>query len=154
MRADHAKVTAAIPLVGKAATAKAQQLAKDIADAEERYASAMADEVLAERQARLANFTDIEVLYKPDFDNLLTVNFLIRYRKASWDYQTRTTVQREFTCNGFTALPDDVYEYLTVIKPDAIPPAIMALAPDDPHEAFDIYLSGLRRGCFRSRIAA
>lgn len=154
LRSDHAKVTAAIPLVGKAATAKAQQIAKDIAEAEERYASAIANEVLSERQARLANFSNIEVLYKPNFDNLLTVNFLIRYYKAAWDYQNRVTVQKEFTCNGFTALPDDAYEYLETVKPDAIPPAIMALAPGDPHEAFAIYLSGLRRGCFRSRIAA
>ncbi|MEC3950836.1 hypothetical protein [Sphingobium sp. HWE2-09] len=154
LRSDHAKVTAAIPLVGKAATAKAQQLAKDIVAAEERYASTIADEILAERKARLAHFTDIEVLYNPDFDNLLTVNFLIRYRRASWDYQTRMTAQKDFTCNGFTALPDDVYEYLTTVRPDAIPPAIMALAPDNAHEAFDIYLSGLRRGCFRNRIAA
>ncbi|WP_434405769.1 hypothetical protein [Sphingobium sp. DN12] len=66
LRSDLAKVEAAIPVMGKAASAKAKEIAAAIDDAQQRYAAALADEVTAARNTRLASFTDISVTYPDD----------------------------------------------------------------------------------------
>jgi hypothetical protein len=40
-----------------------------------------------------------------------------------------------------------VLDYLIEKCPDRIPAKIMALAPDNPRDAFSRYFAGLKRGC-------
>jgi hypothetical protein len=48
---------------------------------------------------------------------------------------------------GFGALPPAVLDYLIEKCPERIPAKIMALAPDNPRQAFNRYFMGLKRGC-------
>jgi hypothetical protein len=81
LRADYAKVTAAINLIGKPAVTKAEQIAKVIADAQERFASALADDLQEARNKRLSRFSDIWVDYT-DGQTVLNTAFTIRYMQA------------------------------------------------------------------------
>ncbi len=151
LRSDLAKVQAAIPIVGKAAATKAQDISKAIDDAKERYAAAMADEVLAARKARLAKFSDMTVSYPDDGRGLLKIPFTIRYTKPAYDSVKKATVPKLFKVDGFNnlRLSGDAWDYLMSDRPDAIPPQIMALAPGDPVAAMDRYFIGLKRGSIR-----
>jgi len=152
LRADLRAVKAAIDVMGKPAIAKAAEIEAAIAEDQERYATALADEAEAARTKRLAEFSDISVTvsYPSNADgNLLRANFTIDYTKLSYDYRLREAVPTRHRCNGFTALADDAYEYLVFMRPEAIPADIMALAPGDPRAAFNEYFTGKRRGLFR-----
>lgn len=154
LRADLAVVTPSIRLMGKPARDMAAKIEKAIADAQDKLADALANELLEAQKKRLANFSDIRVEYDRSETNLLITAFKIIYTRNSYDDRLRDNVPREHTCNGFAALDDDAYEYLITMRPDAIPAPIMALAPDDPHEAFGIYLASKARGYFRTKAAA
>jgi hypothetical protein len=152
LRADLRTVNAAIDVLGKPAIAKAADLETAILEGQERYATALADEAEAARKLRLSEFSDISVTvsYPNNADgNLLRAGFIIDYTKLSYDYRLREAVPTRHRCNGFTALPDDAYEYLVFMRPEAIPAEIMALAPGDPRAAFSEYFTGQRRGMFR-----
>jgi hypothetical protein len=153
LRADLRNVNAAIEVIGKPAMQKATELEHAIAKAQERYATALANEAAAARTARLAAFSDISVEVRHGDKrepNLLKATVIIRYTKDAYDARYRQAFPKEHSCNGFMALPDDAYEYLVWVKPEAIPAEIMELAPGDPHAAFRAYFTGLRRGCFRT----
>ena len=153
LRSDLAKVEAAIPVMGKAASAKAKEIAAAIDDAQERYAAALADEVTAARDARLASFTDISVTYPDDPErNLLRMNFTISYTKRAYDPVTKTTVPKVTKVDGFRRLPDDAMEYLLTC-PEVIPDRIMALAPGDPVAALSRYFLAVKRGYVRAEAA-
>lgn len=55
---------------------------------------------------------------------------------------------------GFDALDDVAYEYLVTVKPEAIPAAIMELAPGNPQEAFGLYFVGKQRGYVKGAAVA
>lgn len=153
LRNDLRTVTAAIPVMGKSAETKADEISGAIAKAQEQLAAAFADEAENARQKRLSAFYDIgvDVDYPPNYEgNLLRASFVIHYVKAAWDNRLKRSVPQSHRCNGFQALPADAYEYLVTAKPEAIPADIMALAPGDPQEAFSRYFQGLRRGMFRT----
>lgn len=150
LRSDLAKVEAAIPVIGKAATAKAKEIAAAIDEAQERYAAALADELTAARKARLASFSDISVTY-PDGRSLLSTPFTIRYTKRAYDSAKKASIPTPFKVVGFNnlRLSDTAWDYLMSERPDAIPPQIMALAPGNPIEAMDRYFSAVKRGYIR-----
>lgn len=143
--AELNKVRNYIDILGKPAIDKAAELDKALADAKDRFATALADEQVEARNLRLARFSDIRVEVKPG-DNLLRTAFTIKYMKDTWDMQEKASLPKQHKCDGFAALDDDAYEYLLTQKPHAIPASIMALAPGKPAEAMDIYLRAKQRG--------
>lgn len=148
-----AKATAAIHIFGDPAIAKVDELNKQLAEAKERYASALCDEAIAARTQRLSKFSDIRVETKPG-NNLISTGFVIRYTRVTWDMAINESVPKQHECNGFAALSNDAYEYLLAVKPQAIPAEIMALAPGNPEEAMSVYMAGKARGYFKGRAVA
>lgn len=161
LSADLLKVNAAIEaigadLLGPNALTKANDLSKALADAKERFATALADEETEARDRRLGQFSSISVtaVAPATAPNLISTAFHIEYERLSYDMDLKQSVPKKHKCNGFAALDDTAFEYLVTVKPEAIPAAIMALAPGNPHAAFDAYFVGLRRGVFRTELAA
>lgn len=148
LSADLLRVNATIDLIGKPAIDAANKLDRALKDAKDRFATALADQAVAERTQRLSRFSDIRVETRPG-ETLIDTGFVIRYMQDAWDISLNKTVPQPHTCNGFAALADDAYEYLVTEKPEAIPAQIMALAPGKPQEAFSIYLQGKARGFFK-----
>lgn len=141
------KVNNYIDILGKPAIDKANELDRALKDAKDRFATALADEQVEARNLRLSRFSDIRVEVKPN-NSLIDMVFVIHYKQLTWDMSLRDSVPKEHSCNGFSALPDDVWEYLLTEKTHAIPAPIMALAPGKPQEAFEIYMRGKARGYF------
>jgi hypothetical protein len=149
LRADLAKVNGTIDLIGKPAIAKAEQISNALEVAKVKFADALTNEAIEAQKKRLAPFTAIRVEYPYDETSLTYIPFTIKYCRLTYDYRTGQSVPKEHECNGFAALPNDAYEYLVTMKPEAIPAPIMKLAPGDPHGAFRIYLAGKARGYFK-----
>lgn len=148
LSADLLKINAAITLIGKPAVLKADEIVKALDDAKDRFSTALADQATMERDERLGRFSDIRVEYKPG-DNLISTAYVIHYKHDAYDHDLRMTVPMDHKCSGFAALADAAYEYLVTVKPEAIPPEIMALAPGKPHDAMSVYLAGKARGYFK-----
>jgi len=151
LRADLATVSAAIPIIGKPAVVASEKIEKAIAKADDSLKDALENELIEAQKQRFANFSDIRIEYDKEKANLLTTRFKIAYTRLVYDSRLRDNVPKRHSCNGFAALEPDAYEYLLCVRPDAIPAPIMALAPNDPQEAFSIYLAGLARGYFKGR---
>jgi hypothetical protein len=104
------------------------------------------------RQARddeFAKFGGIIVTYTPLAHHevhILSVRWDIRYKRLTWDMNTRQSVMLEHTVGDFDVLPEDVFRYLVLAKPEAIPSLITDLAPGDLDEAFHRYFMAKRRG--------
>lgn len=161
LSADLLKVNAAVEaigadILGKAALNKANDLSKALADAKDRLDTALADEETEARNKRLGQFSSIRVTATAPATapNLISTAFHIEYDRLAYDMDLKQSVPEKHKCNGFAALDDTAFEYLVTVKPEAIPAAIMALAPGNPHAAFDAYFIGLRRGMFRTDVAA
>lgn len=153
LSAELLKVNNYIDILGKPAIDKANEIDKALKDAKDRFATALADEQVEARTQRLSRFSDIRVEVKPG-NSLIDTIFVIRYMQDTWDMQAKASLPKQHECNGFSALSDDVYEYLVTEKPQNIPAIIMALAPGKPQEAMGIYLQAKARGYFRNAVAA
>jgi hypothetical protein len=125
------------------AKAEAKRLAVELDAAREALAEAEATEVKAASTARLAAFHDLTVTETGD-GHVLHRSFEITITRLEHDGHNSVPVPR--TTKGFEGLSSDAFTYLIEARPERIPGSIMALAPDDPWEAFEIYLMGLRRG--------
>ena len=147
------KIKALVDLIGEPAVLKADEVAKSLAEAKERYADALANKATVERQERLKAFTDMRVETKPG-DNLLDTTFTIYYTRSTWNMKLNESVPQEHSCTGFARLDDDAYEYLVTVKPRAIPAAIMALAPGNAQEAFGVYFMAQKRGYIKGPAVA
>jgi hypothetical protein len=148
LNAELLKVNNYIDILGKPAMDKANEIDKALKDAKDRFATALADEQVEARNLRLSRFSDIRVEVKPG-NSLIDTVFIIHYKQLTWDMSVRDSVPKEHTCNGFSALADDAWEYLLTVKPQAIPASIMALAPGKPQDAMGIYLQSKARGYFK-----
>lgn len=149
MQSNLAKINPTIEIIGKPAIAKAEEITKALAIANEQLATVLADEAEAERKARLAGYGDVAVTvsYPPNYEgNLLRAGFAVEYTRLEWDNRARATVPKPHKIIGFRGLPGEVLEYLIEVRPDAIPAEIMALAPDKPYEAFQRYFISMRKG--------
>ncbi|VXC99378.1 hypothetical protein [Sphingomonas sp. AX6] len=151
LRADLRKVNAAVDIIGKPAVSKVEQITDALKVAQDKLADALADEVVEARNKRLSSFTDIRVDYARG-NSVLSTAFTIHYNRSSYDYRIGMSVPQSHKCNGFAALDDHAFEYLLNVKPEAIPAEILALAPGDPHAAFDVYLAGKRRGYLKALV--
>lgn len=149
LAADLLKINATIDLVGKPAIDAANKIDKQLKDAKDRFATALADEQVEARNQRLARISDVRVEVKPG-NSLVDTIFVIHYKLLTWDMVAKESLPKQHTSNGFAALADDVYEYLVTEKPENIPAEIMRLAPGKPADALAIYLQGKGRGHFAS----
>lgn len=136
-------------LIGEPAVIKRKELEADIADAQEELSTTLADEVEERRKAMLGIFSDISIAvsYPPDREGmLLSAGFTITYERLAFDMKANRSVPTIHTCNGFDALPDPVWDYLLEVRGEAIPAAIMELAPGEPRKAFVEYFKAKWRG--------
>lgn len=154
LSADLLRVNAMIDVLGQPAIAKANEIDKALQAAKDRFATALADEADREREERLSRYSDISVSIPVAGENLMNTSFTIRYKAKTWDMALKDSVPKLHECNGFSTLPDEVYDYLVSKKPEAIPGIIMELAPGKPHEAMSIYLQSKARGFFKSNWGA
>lgn len=139
------KINALVELIGKPAVLKADEVVKALNDAKDRFADALANQGEVEREERLKNFTDIRVVASLG-NNLMNTAFTIYYTRKTWDNDAKESLPKVHECSGFSALDEAAYEYLVTMKPQAIPTAIMELAPGNPQDAFGLYFMAQKRG--------
>lgn len=142
--AQLSKIKDLVDLIGQPAILKADEVAKALVDAKDRFADALANQGEVEREERLKAFTDIRVVAAPGH-NLMTTAYTIYYTRKAWDNDAKESLPKVFECKGFLGLDDAAYEYLVTVKPEAIPAEIKALAPGNPQEAFGLYFVGKQR---------
>ncbi len=147
------KIKDLVALIGKPAILKADEVAKALEDAKERYAEALTNQATVEREERLKAFTDIRIVASAG-DNLMNTTFTIYYTRKAWDNDAKESLPKVFECRGFAGLDDAAYEYLVTVKPHLIPAEIMALAPGNPQEAFGLYFIGKQRGYVKGAAVA
>lgn len=147
------KIKDLVELIGKPAILKADEVAKALEDAKERFAEALTNQASVEREERLKNFTDIRIVASPG-SNLMNTAFTIYYTRKAWDNDVKESLPKVFECKGFAGLDDAAYEYLVTVKPEAIPAEIMALAPGNAQEAFGLYFVGKQRGYVKDAAVA
>ncbi len=148
-----AKINALVDLIGQPAILKADEVVKALNDAKERFADALANQATEDRKARLKGFSGIRVVTKPG-DNLLDTVFTIHYTRNTWDIKLNESVPKEHECSGFSQLDDAAYDYLVTVKPEAIPAAIMNLAPGNAQDAFGLYFMAKKRGYVKGAAVA
>lgn len=153
LNATLSKIKDLVALIGKPAVLKADEVAKALEDAKERYAEALTNQATVEREERLKAFTDIRIVASPG-DNLMNTTFTIYYTRKAWDNDAKESLPKVFECRGFAGLDDAAYEYLVTVKPEAIPAEILALAPGNPQEAFGLYFVGKQRGYVKGAAVA
>ena len=109
-------------------------------------AKAKATEAKAAEASRFAHISDINVTEHPETvrEHVLLASFTISYTRVAWD--GRRSVPAQHSVTGFGILPPDVLDYLIDRQPNRIPAKIMALAPDNPRDAFRCYFASQRRG--------
>ena len=108
-----------------------------------------ADAAVARREALMAGITDVTVSdASPPAagDSLLSRSFAITYTRPTYDNETRQSPAKPSTVRGFSSVPNGVMLFLIEKRPENIPAAIMALAPDNPHLAFERYAVARQRG--------
>ena len=140
-------------LIGEPAVLKADEVAKALADAKDRFADALANQGEVEREERLKAFTDIRIVASPGH-NLLSTSYTIYYTRKTWDNYAKESLPKVFECKGFAGLDDAAYEYLVTVKPHLIPAEIMKLAPGNAQEAFGLYFVGKQRGYVKGAAVA
>lgn len=127
----------------------AGRLSVELSDAQDKLSQAMANKVIADRDAVYARFRTINVAVTPSVSSpssVLSAAYTISVETKVYDGKANVSRWVVQTYGGFNALPSDALAYLMNVKPEALPASIMALAPDEPHKAMDVYLIGLRRG--------
>jgi len=147
------KIKDLVALIGKPAILKADEVAKALEDAKDRFADALTNQAEVEREERLKAFTDIRIVATPGH-NLMNTPFMIYYTRKTWDNDAKESLPKVHECRGFAALDDAAYEYLVTVKPHLIPAEILALAPGNPQEAFGLYFVGKQRGYVTGAAAA
>ena len=147
------KIRALVDLIGKPAILKADEVAKALEDAKERFAEALANQATVEREERLKPFTDIRIVASPGH-NLLSTSYTIYYTRKTWDNDAKESLPKVHECKGFAGLDDAAYEYLLTVKPHLIPAEIMALAPGNAQEALMLYFVGKKRGYVKGAAVA
>lgn len=78
----------------------------------------------------------------------MSENFKITYTKDQWDSRMGRCYPKAMTAETFSAVPADVLLYLLEKQPELLPADILALDPDSPRNALQIYMVARRKGCF------
>lgn len=129
------------------APATAKRLLAEVAAAQEALAQRSADLMAAERAARFKGIRDIRIeTERCGNDSALSNRYTAIYIRDTYDPSIRKSYPQEHRANGIFALPDEVYQYLIEVRPEAIPSEIMALDPTSAAHALKAYFVALRRG--------
>ena len=147
------KIKDLVELIGKPAILKADEVAKALEEAKERFAEALANQATVEREERLKNFTDIRIVATPGH-NLMNTAYTIYYTRKTWNNDAKESLPKVHECKGFAGLDEAAFEYLLTVKPHLIPAEIMALAPGNAQEAFMLYFVGKQRGYVKGAAVA
>lgn len=109
----------------------------------------------AAHAARFVGLSDLQITRGGATDeNLVRASFAISYT-VTRDHGDGWPSSKRHTINGFRALDPLLFAFLIEEHPERIPAEIKALAPSDPHAAFDEYFTALRRGyCSAPKAAA
>ena len=119
--------------------------AYDVAKAEQDHDAA--EKAAAAHEALMDGITDVSVTDKGAAgDSLLRRCVQITYTRMAFDSRAGCSFPKQHVVEGFTALPAPVMLYLQEKRPDQIPAALMALAPNDPRAAFTRYAHARLRG--------
>jgi len=131
----------------KSAVDRVNRLTAEQSKAIKEHERALAAEAKDLKASRFAAISDVLVTENPETrrEHVLRASFTIHWTKPTWD--GRASRPMEHFVVGFSACPPDVLDYLIERCPERIPAKIIALAPDDPREAFHRYSRGLKRGC-------
>ena len=134
------------------AEARREELRSALSLALKNHDRAMAAANKAAQKARFEGLSNIKVTEKEcgQGGGILRSSFTITWTGQKYDMNAMASVPHEFTSPSFSALPDNVLEFLLVQHPEQMPDSIMALAPNDPEAALEQYRVGLRRGCIRA----
>ena len=130
----------------KSAGDRVKRLTADKEKAVKDRDAALATERKVREAARFGGLSDLRVLDATPAEGVLRSAFSINYTRVAYDMDTGQNVPQPVTISGFGGLPDNVFALLVERHPDRIPAKIMALAPNDPKEAFARYFRGLTRG--------
>ena len=153
-RLAQADADVALLLRLKEAEATATRIRAELADAQDKRATALADAVAVERKAYYASFKDVRVDVSGGelgiISNPLTASYTITIKRLAYNYSTRNNDLVERSYNGFAALEADALGYLIDVRPDAIPAIIMELAPGNPADAIRRYHIAMQRGYLAS----
>ena len=130
----------------KSATDRVARLTADQEKASKARDKALAVEAKEQDAARFAGLSNVAVTESPETirESVLRSAWTIRYSKPTWN--GRTNPLREHSANSFGSLEPAVLAYLMDKRPDLIPAKIMALAPDNPKQAFGRYFVSCKRG--------
>jgi hypothetical protein len=126
---------------------RVNRLTADHAKATKELDKARADEAKAAKAARFAGIADLAVNESPVTicEGVLRSSWKISWTAPTWD--GRVSRPMPHSRDSFGALPPALMDYLIEKCPNRIPAKIMALAPDNPRDAFSRYFAGLKRGC-------
>ncbi|WP_029868159.1 hypothetical protein [Sphingomonas sp. UNC305MFCol5.2] len=131
----------------KSAGDRVKRLTADRAKAVGDRDTALAVERKAREDARFKDLSDLRVVEVGKTDEgVLRSAWTINYTRIAYDMDSGRNVPQPVAISGFGGLPDNVFALLIEQHPDRIPAKIMALAPNDPKEAFARYFRGLTRG--------
>lgn len=134
----------------KDAEKDAVRISAELEAAQAELAAATAEAILKAREAEFANLRHLSVTVVPSDKSpgsIIAATYKISFEQLAYDPSEKRSTWQPRTVNGFSALGHDVYRYLMLAKPDAIPPCILALAPDgDPDEAMQAYFVAMQRG--------
>lgn len=143
---DEARQDVALLERLKAAPDRLKRLTADYGKAVAAHEKIKAAAEKAASEARFKGLSDIKVTDTTPRDNVLRTGFTITYIRMAYDIDAGQSISQPTTVTGFASLPDNVFAFLVERHPAQIPAKIMALAPDDPKEAFARYFRGLSRG--------
>jgi len=146
-QADLARLATVTDILPAAVT-RIEEIRSEIVTAEGQLAEALADEAMQARAKMLEQFSNISVAVKHagDTKGILAATFYVTWDKLAYDMAAKENLPKTYKCTGFDALPDDVWDYLLDVKPEAIPAEIMELSPGNPREAFQNYFACKRKG--------
>lgn len=142
---DEARKDVALLERLKAAEANVKRLTKEQADIFAEREAAYAARSKAKQDARFANLSKIRIVDSTPHESVLRSGFTIKYTRLAYDMYAQANVPQDVTVEGFTGLPDDVFDFLIERHPEAIPSKIRNLA-GDAREAFAVYFRALRNG--------
>jgi hypothetical protein len=155
---DQARADVALLRRLKDAEKDATRIAGELATAQDALVTATVDAVTTRRDAEFANLRNLSVAVSfgdKRTPSAISASYAITYERLTYDNSAHRNEWKSNTINGFSAVPMDVMRYLLLARPDAIPAAIMALAPGgDAEEAFDAYFVAMRRGYMTTGKAA
>ena len=146
---DDARADVALLLRLKNAEKDAARIAGELDAAQRALVNANVDALSAMRDVEFANLRSLSVAAVANGGgngSALGYTYVIRYERLTYDNRSNSNHWKVNSVTGFAALEPDVFRYMMLANPQAIPAAIMALAPGDADAAMKAYFVAMQRG--------